>query len=302
MFKKAHRYLKSPYYAFGDDLMKTHPHWMSDKYFIKVFWKQMMGYPLDLKCPMTFNEKLQWMKLYDRNPKYTDLVDKLKAKYWVAEKIGSEHVIPTIAVYDSVDDIRLEELPEQFVLKCNHDSGGVVICKDKGKFDFDAAKAKLKKSFEHNFYWDYREWAYKDVERKIFAEQYMQVPMQDDLMDYKVFNFNGEPKLIQVDFDRFKSHKRNIYDTEWNFIDAIIQFPNNPLYVIDKPKVLNEMLALASKLGSGFPHVRTDFYIINDRIYFGEMTFYHGAGFEKFIPESLGQEMGQWLVLPEKLC
>ena len=301
MFKKVHRYLKSPYYALGDDLIKIHPKWMSDEYFIKVFWKQMMGYSLDLKHPKTFNEKLQWMKLYDRNPLYTDLVDKLKVKKWVADKIGSEHVIPTLAVYDSVDDIRLNELPDQFVLKCNHDSGGIVICKDKTKIDFEAAKSKLKNSIEHNFYWEYREWAYKNVERKIFAERFMQdVTMQDDLMDYKVFNFNGKPKIIQVDFDRFKKHKRNLYDTEWNYIDARIQYPNDSQHVINKPKVLAEMLSMANKLSEGFPHVRTDFYLIDDKVYFGEMTFYHGGGYEKFVPESLGQKMGEWMELPVK--
>ena len=303
MFRKVRRYLQNPYYALGDDLLKTHPHWMSDKYFIKVFWKQMMDYPLDLKHPKTFNEKLQWMKLYDRNPLYTLLVDKLKVKQWVAEKIGSEHVIPTLAVYDSVDDIRLEDLPTQFVLKCNHDSGGVVICKDKGNFDFDGAKAKLKKSFEHNFYWGYREWAYKNVERKVFAEQFMEdATMDDDLPDYKVFVFEGVPRLIQVDYDRFKNHKRNLYDTDWNYIDARILYPNDPNRIFDRPKALDELLSFSAKLGEALPQVRTDFYLIGNKVYFGEMTFYHGGGYERFEPKSLGLKMGEWIKLPEKLC
>ena len=299
MFKKAHRYLRNPYYALGYDLLKTHPNWMSDKYFIKVFWKQVMDYPLDLKHPETFNEKLQWMKLYDRNPLYTLLVDKLKVKQWVAERIGDEHVIPTLAVYDSIDDIRLEDLPNQFVLKCNHDSGGVVICKDKGSFDLDVAKARLRKSFDHNFYWNYREWAYKNVERKIFAEQFIQDKLTpEDLMDYKVFNFGGEPRLIQVDFDRFKRHKRNLYDTAWNYIEARIQYPNAPQHIIDKPKALEEMLRMAERLSEGLHQVRTDFYLIDDRVYFGEMTFYHGGGYERFEPHSLGLQMGEWIKLP----
>ena len=303
MLKKVYRYFKSPYYALGNDLVKTRPHWMSDKYFIKVYWKQMMGYSLDLKHPRTFNEKLQWIKLYDRNPIYTDLVDKLKVKDWVAERIGREHVIPTLAVYDRVEDIHLEDLPEQFVLKCNHDSGGVVICKDKMSFDFESTKRRLKKSFEHNFYWDYREWAYKNVERKVFAEQYIQdATIKDDLMDYKVFNFGGEPKIIQVDFDRFKCHKRNIYDTAWNYIEARIQYPNDPNKLVEKPKALGEMFSFAQKLSGSFPQVRTDFYLVDNKIYFGEMTFYHGGGTESFYPYELGIQMGDWIQLPKKRC
>lgn len=303
MFRKVRRYLQNPYYALGDDLLKTHPNWMSDKYFIKVFWKQMMDCPLNLEHPESFNEKIQWMKLYDRNPLYTMLVDKLKVKEWVAEKIGTEHVIPTLAVYDDVEDIKLEDLPDRFVLKCNHDSGGVVICKDKSKIDFGDAKMKLKKSFGHNFYWDYREWAYKDVERKIFAEQFLEdAAMDDDLPDYKVFVFGGVPKLIQVDFDRFKNHKRNLYDTDWNYVDARILYPNDPNRVFDRPKALDELLSLSAKLGENLPQVRTDFYLIGNKVYFGEMTFYHGGGYEKFEPKSLGLKMGEWINLPEKRC
>lgn len=300
MFKKVKRYLKNPYYALGDDMMRVCPKLMSDKYYIKVIWKQIMGYPLDLRHPKTFNEKLQWMKLYDRNPLYTDLVDKYKVKQWVADRIGAEHVIPTLAVYDSVDEIDISQLPDQFVLKCNHDSGGVVICKDKSSFDFEAAKAKLKKSFEHNFYWDYREWPYKNVKRKIFAEEYLEDKKYGDLPDYKIFTFNGEPKLIEVDFDRFIGHKRNLYDINWNYIDARICYPTQRERVFDKPKALNEMLELARKLAYGFRHVRVDFYLINDKVYFGEMTFIHGAGTERFYPESFGNQMGEWIELPIK--
>lgn len=294
MFKKVKRYLKNPYYALGDDMMRVCPKLMSDKYYIKVIWKQIMGYPLDLRHPKTFNEKLQWMKLYDRNPLYTDLVDKYKVKQWVADRIGAEHVIPTLAVYDSVDEIDISQLPDQFVLKCNHDSGGVVICKDKSSFDFEAAKAKLKKSFEHNFYWDYREWPYKNVKRKIFAEKFMKdVNPNEDLLDYKLFTFNGEPKIIEVDFDRFKNHKRNIYDTAWNYIEAQIGYPNAKEHVVERPDALGEMLDLSRKLAQGMKQVRTDFYLIDSKVYFGEMTLIHGGGTEKFMPEALGLEMGE---------
>ena len=295
MLKKVRRYLESPYYALGADLIKKHPRWMSDKYFIKVFWKQMMGYPLDLRHPKTFNEKLQWMKLYDRNPLYTDLVDKIKVKKWVAERIGAEHVVPTLAIYDSVEDIRLEDLPNQFVLKCNHDSGGVVICPDKRAFNLPAAKERLTKRLEYNFFWEYREWPYKNIDKKLFAEEFISNVPGEDLVDYKIFTFGGEPKLIEVDFDRFSAHKRNLYDTSWNYIDAQILYPTDKNRVFDKPEQLEEMLALSRKLSDGLRQVRTDFYIAQGKVYFGEMTFIHGAGTEKIEPKELDQIMGSWI-------
>lgn len=297
MFQKVKRYIRSPYYALGDDLLKSHPKWMSDKYFIKVFWKQMMGYPLDLKHPKTFNEKLQWMKLYDRNPQYTFLVDKIKVKDWVADKIGPQYVIPTLAVYDRVEDIRLDELPDRFVLKCNHDSGGVIICRDKSTFDLDLARNVLKERLAYNFYWEYREWPYKNVEPKVFAEELLSDGDNNDLPDYKVFTFGGVPKLIQVDFDRFKEHKRNLYNTSWNFLEAEILYPSQKEHVFEKPEKLDELLTCAAKLGDGFREVRTDFYIVQNQLYFGEMTFFHGAGTESFNPPELGLKMGDWIEL-----
>ncbi len=295
MFKKILRYLKSPYYALGDDLVKTHPEWMSDRYFIRVFWRQMMGYPLDLKHPKTFNEKLQWMKLYDRNPIYPVLVDKVKVKDWVSERIGQEFVIPTLAVYDNADEIDLHTLPEQFVLKCNHDSGGVVICKEKTTFNLEEARAILNKRLGHDFYQEYREWPYKMVERKILAEQYIAGDVSGDLPDYKVFNFDGVPKLIQVDFDRFTQHKRNLYDTSWNLLNAEIQYPSCRTRYLKRPEQLDLLLDLSRKLSYGFRHVRTDFYLVQKRVYFGEMTFIHGAGTEDFRPKELGLQMGEWI-------
>lgn len=300
MFKKVRRYLASPYYALGDDLIRSHPRWMSDKYFIKVFWKQMMGYPLDLKHPKTFNEKLQWMKLYDRNPQYTELVDKIKVKQWVADRIGAEHVIPTLAVFDCIEDIRLDELPNSFVLKCNHDSGGIAICKDKRTFGFQAAKEKLAGHLDRNFFWEYREWPYKNIEKKLFAEEYIADNPDEDLVDYKIFTFGGEPKLIEIDFDRFTNHKRNLYDTSWNYIDAQILYPSQKERIFEKPEQLEEMLDLSRKLSKGFRHVRTDFYIARGQVYFGEMTFIHGAGTERIDPKELDFLMGSWIDISDR--
>ena len=275
---------------------------MSDKFYLSVLWKMAMGYEIDWKNPKTFNEKLQWLKLNDRNSLYTTLVDKYRVKQWVADKIGEQYVIPTLAVYKSVEEIDLNKLPDQFVLKCNHDSGSVAICRDKSTFDLDAAKRKLGAALKKNYFWEAREWPYKNVKRCVFAEKYMHDDSsKDGLMDFKLFNFAGVPKMIQVDFDRFKFHKRNLYDTNWNFIDARIQYPNDPNKIIERPKMLEKMLLLSQTLSEPFPQVRTDFYLINNNIYFGEMTFFHGAGTEKFVPLSLGDQFGKWIELPERM-
>ena len=299
MFKKIRRYFSDPYWALGCDMIKSHPQWMSDEFYIRTLWRMVMGYKLDLKNPKTFNEKLQWLKLYDHNPLYTTLVDKLRVKDWVAEKIGAQYVIPTLAVWEKAEDIDISNLPNQFVLKCNHDSGSVVICKDKANFDLVAAKEKLGNALQHNFYWDAREWAYKHVKPCIFAEVYMEDNDSGEIPDDKIFTFSGEPQIIQVDFDRFKAHKRNLYDIAWNYIEAKIQFPNDPSTTIDKPKALQELLDLSKKISKGRAQVRTDFYLINEKIYFGEMTFYHGAGYEQFVPSELGEYFGGYIQLPD---
>lgn len=297
--KKIRRYLRDPKFALGCDLIQKHPNWMSDKFYIETEWRIVMGYKLDLKNPKTFNEKLQWLKLYDHNPLYTTLVDKLRVKDCVAEKIGAQYVIPTLAVWESAEDIDISQLPDQFVLKCNHDSGSVVICKEKSTLDLNAAKEKLSKALQYNWYSEHREWAYKNVKPYIFAEAYMVDQKMNDLPDYKIFTFNGDPKIIQVDFDRFVDHKRNLYDTEWNFIDATILYPSSKDRVFDKPKVLDEMLKLSKWLSSGIRHVRVDFYIINNKIYFGEMTFYHEAGLGQFSSNDLGEYMGGLIQLSD---
>lgn len=269
---------------------------------MKREWRIKFGKELNLEHPQTFNEKLQWLKLYYRDPVMTDLVDKYKVKRYVSNIIGEEHVIPTLGVWERFEDIDFAKLPDQFVLKCNHDSGGVVICKDKEKFDRKAAKRKLEKSMKRNFYYAGREWAYKHVTPKILAEVYLEEEEKGDLKDYKIFHFQGKAKLIQVDYDRFSGggHKRNLYTPKWKYIEGSIQYPNHPEIVIPKPEQLEKMIELSECLSQGFPHVRTDFYIAKGNVYFGEMTFYHGSGMEHFQPEALNRKMGDWLVLPEK--
>lgn len=290
-------FLKQPRRILLGLLNRTSILW-SDRTYLKWRFRIAMGRKLDLDNPQTFNEKLQWLKLYDRKPEYTVMVDKAKAKEWVAEKIGEEYIIPTLGVWEHFDEIDFNKLPDQFVLKCTHDSGGLVICTDKSKLDIETARKKLTKCLKRNFYWVGREWPYKNVPPRIIAEKYMTDESGIELKDYKIFNFDGEPKLIQVDYDRFVEHKRNFYSTDWKYIEAAIQYPTDPTHQINRPKRLEKMLDLARTLAAGFPHVRTDFYCIDDHIYFGELTFYHESGFATFTPESLGEEMGKLIKLP----
>lgn len=275
---------------------------MSDRFFLKTMWRMVMGYELDLENPQTFNEKLNWIKLYDHNPLYTLLVDKYRVKEYVAERIGKEYVIPTLAVYHSVDEIDIDELPNQFVLKCNHDSGSIAICRDKATFDLEAAKKKLGEGLKHNFYWEAREWAYKNVEPVIFAEQYMESEYGKDLPDYKFFAFDGEVKALYIATERFNKDAEtcfDFYDMDFNHINVKNEHPN-ATKLIKKPKCFDEMVALSEKLSKGFPQVRCDFYEVNGKVYFGEFTFYHMGGFTPFEPKDFDRELGQWVKLPGK--
>lgn len=271
---------------------------MPDEKYLKKKFKAKLGYELNLSNPQTFNEKLQWLKLNDRKPIYTTMVDKYAVKQYVADAIGDEYIIPTLGVWDRPEDIDWDSLPNQFVLKVTHDSGGLVICTDKSKLDKKKAVRKLNKSLRCDYYKMHREWPYKDVRRRVIAEKYMTDESGIELKDYKIFDFDGEPKFIQVDYNRFVEHKRNLYTTDWEYIDAAIQYPTDKTNQIKKPECLNEMLELARKLSAGIPHIRTDFYCINNKIYFGELTFYHESGMAKFTPEEFGLEVGSWLKLP----
>ena len=281
----------------GYRLLDLFAKYLSDKTYLECKWWIRNGRKLDLTNPKSFNEKLQWLKLFDRNPLYTTMVDKYEAKKYVAGIIGEEHIIPTLAVYDRVEDIDFDLLPNQFVLKCTHDSGGIVICHNKAELNKHNAIKKLQKGLKNNFYWYSREWPYKNVKPRIIAEKYM-TDGDDELKDYKVFNFNGVPKLIEIDYNRFKGHLRNLYSTDWERIDAVIKFPSEPGREFEKPAELNEMLQLASQLSVGIPHVRTDFYIVDGKVLFGELTFFHGSGMEPISPDSFNETMGSWIKLP----
>ena len=267
--------------------------------YIKLIYYKHFGCLPNLKNPKTFNEKLQWLKLYNRKPEYTMMVDKYAVKQYVSEKLGSEYIIPTLGVWYKVDDIDIGQLPEKFVLKWNHDSGSVIICKDKNRFDVEQAKNKLRKFEKHNGYNYGREWPYKNVKPCIIAEKYMEDDETGDLADYKVHNFNGIPKVILVCRDRFKDAglTEDFYSDKWEHLD--VKRPNHPNGEdIPKPAELEEMLELSRKLSKDIPFVRTDFYTINHKVYFGEITFFPASGFERFIPESFDKEMGDWINIP----
>jgi hypothetical protein len=306
MLSKVKRYVQDPYYALGYDMIKKSPHLMTDKFYLSVLWKMVMGYKLDWKHPKTFNEKLQWLKLYDRNPLYTTLVDKYRVKQWVADKIGEQYVIPTLAVYNSVDEIDLDQLPNQFVLKCNHDSGSVVICRDKSSFDFEAAKQKLGEALKKNFYWEAREWPYKNVKRCIFAEKFLEEVIDSKMImktpnDYKFFCFNGTPKMFQTCEDRNETEGAilKFFDINGNLLEIKDKYHNREsdgkLFL---PSNLEEMLTICRIIAENKFFVRVDFYEIMGKTYCGEVTFYENGGFCEFTPEKYNRVLGDWIKLP----
>lgn len=273
--------------------------WLPDEIYLKWRYKLEFGKKPDLEKPVSYNEKLQWLKLNDRNPLYTELVDKYEVRKYVAENIGEEYLVPLIGVWDSVEEIKWSELPNQFVLKCTHDSGGLIICKDKSKLDIDKAKSKLQKSLKTNYYYAGREWPYKNVQPRIIAEKYLVDESNVELKDYKYLSFNGEPKVMFIASNRSTDTKFDYYDLNFNHL-KLKQYYDNSNMKLDKPKNFDKMTELAKKLSSDFPHVRVDFYNISGKIFFGELTFYHFGGFKKIEPNSYDELWGSWLKLPQK--
>jgi hypothetical protein len=272
-----------------------------DKQFIQTDWFLRFGKPLDLGNPLTFNEKLQWLKLYNHQPEYTIMADKYRAREWIAEHLTEienlEQYLPQLyGVYKSFDEIDLKSLPRSFVLKTNHDSGGVILVQDKDRLDISAARRLLTKALKRNFYWNAREWVYKNIVPCIIAEEYL----GDNLNDYKLFAFDGVVRAIQVDYDRHTNHRRNLYTLDWNYIPVSICYPTDKQVVIPKPESLGKMIEFASILSAGIPHLRVDFYEVGGRPIIGELTFLHGRGLEKFEPSDYGRVFGDWITLPER--
>lgn len=272
---------------------------MDDEKYLKKLYMSNFGKELDLENPKTFNEKLQWLKLYDRKPEYTMMVDKYRVREYISEKLGEEYLIPLLGVWDDPEEIDFDKLPNQFVLKCNHNSGlGMCICKDKSKLDIKKVKAELKKGLKENFYLRGREWPYKDVPRKIICEKYMVDESGYELKDYKIFCFNGEPKALFVATDRMTDTKFDFFDVEFNHLPFTNGHPNAEKEIA-KPQNLDEMLKAASILSKGIPQVRIDLYNVNGKILFGEMTFSHWSGMVPFEPNKWDERFGEWIVLPK---
>lgn len=275
-----------------------------DKLYLKIQYRLNVGKKLNLKNPITYTAKLQWLKLYDRKTEYTKLVDKCKVRDFVKNKIGEEYLIPMLGTWKSFEEIDFNMLPNQFVLKCNHDSGSVVICKDKATFDYDGAKEHLTKALKRNMFFFGREWPYKDVKPCIIAEKYMaddENANKDNLTDYKIYCFGGVPKVMMLASDRFaETEARFDYvDEHFNWLDMEWGHPKS-LEKPKKPKMFDEMFRLARVLSEGFAQIRVDFYESNGKVYFGEMTFFDGSGFEAITPYEWDIKMGEWIKLPQK--
>lgn len=304
--KRGIKHLVTNRSLFCDSIVRNFLSFLPDKLYISLRYRCIMGHWIDWSNPKLFSEKLQWLKVFNRRPYYPKMVDKSSVKQYVASIIGSEYIIPTLGVWDKAEEIEWEKLPDQFVLKTTHGGGGggVVICTDKYRLDRQTAVAKLNKSLNQDIYTLFREWPYKKVPRCIIAEQFI-APVkltekcsneQDELFDYKFFCFNGKVKFFKVDFGRFVDHHANYYSSAGELLDfgeaELLPDPNHRIIL---PNNLNDMIALAEKLSCQEPFLRVDFYNVNGKIYFGELTFYPASGMGKWTSEQVDEMIGSYL-------
>ena len=292
---------KRTFYVVVYEINRRWPRFISDKLCLKALFYLRFGYELNLKHPSTFSEKLQWLKLYDRRPEYTKMVDKYEAKKYAASIIGEKYIIPTLGVWDRAEDIEWDKLPDQFVLKCTHDSGDLIICKDKSLLDKENAINKLNEGLRRDYYKVWREWPYKNVPRRIIAEEYIDPsPQVKDLPDYKWYCFDGEPKYCQVIQDRTTGETIDFFDIEWNHQEF---FGLNPVagpaaVTPSRPKHLELQIKIARELSKDMPFSRIDLYDTGENTYFGEITFYPMSGFGIFKPDQYNEIIGEMLKLP----
>lgn len=276
--------------------------WLPDKLYLSWRYRLRVHHKLNWKNPQTFNEKLNWLKLHDHRPEYVTMADKYAAKEFVANRIGKEYIIPTLGVWDRADDIEWEKLPEQFVLKCNHDSGGLIICKDKSKLDKRAAVEKLNKGLHCNYFKVEREWPYKDMHRRIIAEEYVEPKTgKKDLPDYKFFCFDGVVKVMFIGTERQtpgEEVKFDFFDENFNYL-PVRQGHDHAKETPMKPECFEQMKHAAEQLAKDLPHVRVDFYQVDGKVLFGELTLYHFGGLMPFEPEEWDMRFGKMLTLPE---
>lgn len=285
--KKVYKLIKNPYILASYLGTKGYLNWLSDDRYLNIMYKSKMNKKLDLDNPVTFNEKLQWLKINDRNAIYTKLVDKYEVRESISSLIGKDYLIPLIDVYDNFDEIDFDDLPNSFVLKCTHDSGGVVICKDKSKFDKEMARRKINNSLKRNYYYTCREWPYKNIKPRIICEQMINSENGKLPVDYKFHCFNGKVDNVMLCVDRDSGNpKFYFFDREWNLLrynKAGINADKN--FTLPKPKMIDEMFNVAEKLAKDLPFVRVDLYCENNKIYFGELTFFPDSGFDSNLLE-----------------
>ena len=301
--QKAIKYIVDADYRFLVNAYKGKYNDMPDDEYCRKFYKVRVGKELNLDNPQTFSDKLQWLKCYYHDPEYIKMVDKYEVKQYVSERIGSEYVLPALAIWDSVEEIDINTLPDQFVLKCTHNSGAFAICKDKSHFDIADAKRRLGIMLKKNYYWNNREWPYKDVKPRILAEPYLDSLGRPDSIEYKFTCANGKlcfgticGGIAHVEFEK---RSNDHYDENFDIMPwyAFYKPSKNP--VKEKPAHYDEMVRLAEKLSEGIPSVRVDFYVHKDHVYFGEITFYTWGGFLVFTPDEWDMKLSKYITLPD---
>lgn len=294
IIKSIIKYIRNPFRIFAFLDSKGKLKFVPDTKYLELVYRGYTGKKLKLEKPNTYNEKLQWLKINDRNPFYRKMVDKYEVRSYIANTIGEKYLIPMLGIYEDFNEINFDKLPNQFVLKCTHDSGGVVICKDKNKFDINSARKKINKHLKRDYYYSGREWPYKNLKPRIICEEYL----KDNITDYKIMCFSGQPKLIQIHNNRSEgNHTIDFYDINWNKTEIKRDVPTAKI-PIARPTKLNEMLEIAKELSKNEIHVRVDLYEVDGEIYFGEKTYYSGSGFLNFEDDEHDILLGNWIKLP----
>jgi len=297
---KLKTFIENPEYFITSPAAKGYLDWVPDKLYLKLLYRVKMKESCNLKQPILYNEKVQWLKLHDRKPEYGKMVDKYEVREYIREKIGEEYLIPCYGVYECWEDIDFGKLPTEFVMKCTHDSGSVEICTNCNNWDKDGAEQRIRSAMKRNYYKAYREWPYKDVKPRIIIEKYMVDESGDDLKDYKILCFGGEAKLIEVHQNRFtkgKEHTQTFYTRDWEMTD-IVQEGCEPVKVAEpKPQCMDKLIELSEALSKDMIHARVDWYLVGGKIYFGEITFYDGSGFERFMKKEYDKRLGDMMEL-----
>lgn len=301
MSRTIKEFIKNPLLLFMTLGHRGFFNWLDDETYLKIAYRIKMGKRLNLNHPVTFNEKLQWLKLHDRRSEYTTMVDKYEVKKWIAERIGEEYIIPTLGVWDKFEEIDFDNLPNQFVLKCTHDSGGLVICRDKASFNIRAARNKINSCLKHNYFWGEREWPYKNVKPRIIAEKYMEDSTINELRDYKFFAFRGVVKAMFIASNRQSGKTTaDYFDMKFKPLGLTWGYPNSNI-LPEKPKNFTDMIKAAEVITKDIPEARIDFYEVDGKMYFGEITFFDGSGMQRMNPDKWDKILGDWIELPEKL-